>query len=160
MSTIQSQSSSRKSVGTQTDNKGVQTPKVGPSTNNRSPQKASNTLGNSTERRTKIDQDRAQQARRLHCAAGHPSDKILKEMLSAGKYKECFLSPRDVDAANAILGKCVDCQRANMPEPPSPPSNREPPREDGESFQADIFFIKNEGSRKSPYLLLVDERNG
>jgi hypothetical protein len=35
-----------------------------------------------------------------------------------------------------------------------------PPRADGDSFQADIFFVKDSGARKSPYLLLVDERNG
>jgi hypothetical protein len=81
-------------------------------------------------------------------------------MLSLGKFKECNLSPTDVDAARSLLGDCTACISANMPEPPSPASQREPPRADGESFHADIFFVKNGDARKSPYLLVVDERCG
>jgi hypothetical protein len=49
---------------------------------------------------------------------------------------------------------------ANMPEAPAPASLREPPRLDGEQFNADIMFVKDSGRTKSPYLVLVDERNG
>jgi len=111
-----------------------------------------------TNRKTKIELARAQEVRDLHCAAGHPSDKVLKDMLSLGKFKECNLSPTDVDAARSLLGDCTACISANMPEPPSPASHREPPRGDGESFHADIFFVKNGDASKCPYLLVVDDR--
>jgi hypothetical protein len=74
--------------------------------------KSSNTLGNLTNRKTKIESTRAQEARDLHCAVGHPSDKVLKDMLSLGKFKDCSLSPRDVDAAKSLLGDCPACRSA------------------------------------------------
>jgi len=122
--------------------------------------KSSNTLGNLTNRKTKLDSERANRARELHCAAGHPSDRVLKQMLDNGKFKECSLTGHDIDNSVAMLGVCPACQMANMAEPPAPPSQREPPRDDSESFQADILFVKNGHSRKSPYLLVTDERCG
>jgi len=93
--------------------------------------KSSNTLGNLTKRKTSLDIERAKEARALHCAAGHPSDTVLKQMLTQGKYKECSVSARDVDNSNSILGKCEACQMANMPEPRAPVSHHELPVEDG-----------------------------
>ena len=69
--------------------------------------KSSNTLGNLTNRKTKLDSERANRARELHCAAGHPSDRVLKQMLDNGKFKECSLTGHGIDnSIIAILGVC------------------------------------------------------
>jgi len=69
------------------------------------PIKASSTLGNLTKRKTSAERTRAEEARQLHCVAGHPSDAVLKDMLKHGKFRGCTLSPADVDTAAELLGK-------------------------------------------------------
>jgi len=119
-----------------------------------------NTLENVRENLTDIERQRAIQVRELHNALGHPSDSAMIKLLQGGKLRGCPLGTRDVEEANKLLGPCLACRMANMPEAPAPASLREPPRLDGEQFNADIMFVKDSGWTKSPYLVLVDERNG
>jgi hypothetical protein len=81
--------------------------------------KSSNTLGNLTKRKTSLERERAMEARALHCAAGHPSDTVLKQMLTQGKYKECSVSARDVDNSNSILGKVRSMSNGKYARTPS-----------------------------------------
>jgi hypothetical protein len=80
-------------------------------------------------------------------------------MFSDGKFRGCDLTAKDVDVAEQLFGPCDICAKANFTEPPAKLSTREP-RADGDSFQADIFFVKDSGARKSPYLILIGRRLG
>ena len=72
---------------------------------------------------------RAKEIITLHQNLGHPSDHILKEALRDRIYQGVMLSPKDVDNARKLFGKCPACLQGNM---------REPNHDASKIFQTDV----------------------
>ena len=72
--------------------------------------------------------ERAKAVRELHSRIGHPSDQVFKDCLTSNAYIGIDLTPKDVDNAHKLFGKCHACISAKQ---------REPVHAESQSFQTD-----------------------
>ena len=72
--------------------------------------------------------ERAKAVRELHSKIGHPSDQVFKDCLTSNAYVGIDLTPKDVDNAHKLFGKCHACISAKQ---------REPVHAESQSFQTD-----------------------
>ena len=103
-------------------------------------------------------QQRAQEAIRLHQAFNHPSDKALSTLLVSPSAVNIKITPIDLQNARAIYGPCPHCLEGKAQ--PSKGSHKSfddalKPTEPGELLHCDIVFIKGK-----PRLFSVDHVSG
>ena len=103
-------------------------------------------------------QQRAQEAIRLHQAFNHPSDKALSTLLVSPSAINIKITPMDLQNARAIYGPCPHCLEGKPQ--PSKGSHKSfddvlKPTEPGELLHCDIVFIKGK-----PRLFSVDHVSG
>ena len=103
-------------------------------------------------------QQRAQEAIRLHQAFNHPSDKALSTLLVSPSAINIKVTPMDLQNARAIYGPCPHCLEGKPQ--PSKGSHKSfddslKPTQPGELLHCDIVFIKGK-----PRLFSVDHVSG
>ena len=103
-------------------------------------------------------QQRAQEAIRLHQAFNHPSDKALSTLLVSPSAINIKITPMDLQNARAIYGPCPHCLEGKPQ--PSKGSHKSfddalKPTQPGELLHCDIVFIKGK-----PRLFSVDHVSG
>eukprot|EP01033_Poteriospumella_lacustris_P011390 gene11390-8106_t len=116
---------------------------------------------------TRNDRDRAEKAKDLHIALGHPHDEALIALLRMNGIRDCFLQPQDVRNARHIYGPCAECAKgkAIIPRAPKKASSSPPPYV-GHTYHADIMFIGSqphlricEGSSKYGTLIPLEKKD-
>jgi hypothetical protein len=75
---------------------------------------------------TVAERQRAQEARALHIATGHPSDPLLKHLLDNNILINCHLTGKDVDNAARVYGECVACAQGKVTHTQVSPTQGEP----------------------------------
>ena len=99
-------------------------------------------------------QQRAQEAIRLHQAFNHPSDKALSTLLVSPSAINIKITPADLANARAIYGPCRHCLEGKAYPHKGTHKSWDPgnePKEPGELLHVDIVFINNR-----PRLFAVD----
>lgn len=93
---------------------------------------------------TVAQQEKAQEAIRLHEAMGHPSDKVLGTLMVSPSIINCNLTPADLATARILYGPCPHCLEGK----PQPDKHTHPSfdpggeaTEPGQLLHADIVFI-------------------
>eukprot|EP01033_Poteriospumella_lacustris_P011601 gene11601-8269_t len=92
---------------------------------------------------TPADRDRANKAKELHEALGHPNDEALIALLRHQGIRDCILQPRDVRNYRRLHGPCPQCVKGKATiqkvshHPPTPPPYV------GHTYHADIMFVGN-----------------
>jgi hypothetical protein len=108
---------------------------------------------------TTKQRERAVEARKLHCALGHPGDDALIAKLDNGGIINCPLTGKDVRAAKALLGPCTICQIGKTTNAPSINLASPTPSAPGDLVHVDIIYVRR-GRRKSSFLIAVDDVSG
>jgi len=100
----------------------------------------------------KIQPARIKKAAYLHDCLGHPSDEVLIKMLKDNLIDGTEVTPEDVKAMRASVGKCKACVIGKMKSKPQVSSVNPKAVIVGERLVMDIFFFG-----KIPFLVAVDE---
>lgn len=82
---------------------------------------------------------RAAEARRLHVALGHPSDRAMIAMLDTNALVGCNLASQAVRDALTLFGPCPACLSGKMKDDPQPLSTTPPASRIGERVHMDII---------------------
>lgn len=104
---------------------------------------------------TKSEQTGAQKAYELHCILGHPNFKVMKNTIKANTFKNCNISPKNIDDAKRIIGNCITCAISKITKMEAKPSENMKSNNIGEVQHMDIFFFTN-----VCFLLLTDQCSG
>jgi len=106
---------------------------------------------------TKVERERAREARRLHEYLGHPNDDALIKFTEVTN--NCPVTKRDVTNALKLYGYCPQCRKGKAVEAPAIARQQLPAENPGQIIHADIVYITGVKGRKIPYLICVDERS-
>ena len=108
---------------------------------------------------TKDEIAKAHEARKLHNNLDHMSPENLCILLDHGKILNCTVTSKNVRLAENIFGPCQACLQGKMTDAPAKPSEKSIP-DIGTTIHCDLFFLKNEQGKSSPYLIGVESATG
>ena len=108
---------------------------------------------------TDMNKSYAQQARLLHNICGHPSDKMLKKMITNGTLTNVKIKPKYIDLAKKILGPCAACVMGKGTKYRSKTSSEPKSKVIGEIIHIDIFYFGSKTLKES-FLISIDEASG
>lgn len=108
---------------------------------------------------TNTNKTYADQARLLHNICGHPSDNMLKKMITNGTITNITVKPKHIDLANKILGPCAACVIGKGTKYRSKYSSEPKSKIIGEIIHIDIFYFGPKTLKES-YLTSIDEASG
>jgi len=100
---------------------------------------------------------RAQRAREWHNLTGHRGRNLEQQSLSAGHFRNCSVTLKDLALSDALLGPCQVCILAKAKTPALTASTREHTTVIGHTQHVDVMFYRDSKSQLRSMFFFVDE---